>query len=395
MKPFLACACLVLVSGSLSAQSFGARNKAMGGTGVASSHYKDAGFTNPALLTRFSADSDVAVVLPFISFVGSDEDELVDGLEDFQDTLEQVQDFLDMGDPASANALRPTLAQQLQDLDGRSADILFDGGFSVAIPSDNLGIALVGRSYVDGQLFPAIDANDVTVILDPGSTSADLDNLGSEAVAVAAGILEVGLAVAHEFKLLGRPLSVGVTPKFQRIETYNYAISVQDFDDDDALDDFDDDVYRDDETIFNVDAGVAFEPIPTVTVGLAGRNLISDEFDTVVTNGRAFTYELDPAVTLGAAFSTGLFTVTADVDLTETSGFDGNDGSRFVRGGVELNAFNWGQLWGGYFHDLEDERTDLFSAGVGIAPFGVVHLDLVGLLGEDSAGAAFQLSVTL
>ncbi len=379
---------------TLAAQGSDARNRSMGGTGVASSHYSGAGFINPALLARASSDADIAIVLPYVGGFAADEDELIDRLEDFQDTLDRFQGFVDAMDFASANALRPTLAAQLQDLDNRRLDVELDAALSISIPSETFAIAVVARSYVDGQSFLEIDPADIALINDPGETDLDQD-LVSQARFIAAGILEVGVAVAHEFQILGLPVAVGVTPKFQQIETFNYSVNAQNFDDDDAFDDFDDDVFRDDDTTFNVDAGLALTPFPGFTFGLAASNMLSEKVDTVVTSGSAFTYQVEPSLTAGLAFSGLGFTVAADIDVTETERFDLDDATRYMRLGVEYDLAGWLQLRAGYFNDTGDTDAELYTGGVGIAPFDIVRLDLVGLIGDNSAGAAAQFSITL
>ncbi|MGX9309646.1 conjugal transfer protein TraF, partial [Pantoea ananatis] len=63
--------------------------------------------------------------------------------------------------------------------------------------------------------------------------------------------------------------------------------------------------------------------------------------------------------------------------------------------GAELNAWNWAQLRAGYRADMRNSDRSMFTAGVGISPFNVVHLDLTGMAGTDrSYGAAAQLSFT-
>ena len=62
--------------------------------------------------------------------------------------------------------------------------------------------------------------------------------------------------------------------------------------------------------------------------------------------------------------------------------------------GLEYDAFGWLQLRGGYSVDLEDTQPELLHVGLGFSPFGVVRIDIVGLLGEDSAGAGLQLFLT-
>ena len=370
----------------------------MGGVGVASSHHSTAAFTNPALLSHHGKNEDFALVLPYFEAISEDQDHLLDSLDAFQDTLTQIQTLLDLGDLDSilaANAMRPTLAQQLGDLDGRTLEGGLSTGISVSLPSEGFALAVMARAYVDGQAFPDIDDGDEAIILDPMSTSVDLENLASEGVVIGAGVVEVGLTSSYKFDVFGRPLSVGVTPKIQRIETFNYAASVSSFEDGNAFDDLTDDVYRRDEMTLNVDAGLAFEPIPFLTIGLAGQDLVSQEIDTVLTSGRMFTYELGPRLVGGVAFRSDWFTLAADVDLLVKKRFNRLDNTRFIRGGAEFDAFGWLKVRAGISHDLEGTRTDILSAGVGFAPFKVVNLDFVGLVGDNSAGAGITISLTL
>jgi len=377
------------------AQGSGARDRAMGGVGVASSHHSTAGFTNPALLSRAGKRDDFALVLPYFEAASEDQDQLRDALDAFQDTLDQVETLLEMGDFPGADALRPTLAQQLNELDGRTVEVGASTGIAVSLPSESLALAVIARAYVDAQAFPSIDPADTAVILDPLSTPTDLENLASEGVVIGTGVMEVGLTSSYAFELFGRPFSIGVTPKIQSIETFNYAAGISTFDGDNALDDLTDDTYRRDTMTVNVDAGVTFDPVPFLTIGIAGQDLVQQEIDTVMTSGRQFTYELGPRVVAGAAFRSEWLTVAADFDLLTKERFNRLDGTRFVRLGAELDAFGWLKVRAGVAHDLEETRTDVYSAGLGFAPFKTVNFDLVGAIGDNSAGAGVQLSLTL
>ena len=395
LRPLSAGLLLVAATLPLTAQSSGPRDRAMGGAGVASSKPFNAPFVNPALLTGASDALDVGLVVPFVEALGRDEDELVDAVEAFQDTLEQIQAFIDAGDFVSANNLRPTLANQLSGLDGRMLDVDADVGVSVVLPVEPVRLGVSFRSYVDGRAFPVVDPADIVTINDPMSTSADLDNLQSEAVLIAAGVAEVGFTAAFETSLVGLPLSIGVTPKFQSVETFNYARSVVDFEDDDAFSDFDDEIYRQSDENFNLDAGVSMNVTPMVTAGLALTNIFENSYDTVATGGRTFTYDIEPRATAGVALRGAGFTVTGDLDLTKTTRFAGVAESQFARVGAEYDLSGWLQLRAGFAHDLEDMQQDVLSAGLGISPFEVVRFDVVGLLGDNAYGAGFQLSVTL
>ena len=67
--------------------------------------------------------------------------------------------------------------------------------------------------------------------------------------------------------------ALGITPKIQTVETYNYSVGVVNFDEDDAFDDFD--------TNFEYSAGVGLRwlsPVGMVRLDLA-EPLSSDEDD--------------------------------------------------------------------------------------------------------------------
>lgn len=53
------------------------------------------------------------------------------------------------------------------------------------------------------------------------------------------------------------------------------------------------------------------------------------------------------------------------------------------------------QLRAGYRQNMASSEGSAFTAGIGISPFDVMHLDLTGLVGTDRTyGAVAQLRVT-
>ncbi|MCA8941793.1 MAG: conjugal transfer protein TraF [Planctomycetes bacterium] len=383
--------CLILagtVATTASAQYFEARNSAMGGTGTASSSYLAAPLANPALLARFGEDDGFGLRLPTIGASAADEDDLVDAISSFQDELETFQARLDAATvtPADRNAL----AASLQSLAGRTATANFGASFAIAIPNDTLSVALFGNTYGDARVFATIDPNDVTSI-QTATVSTDVDNLQSEGRVIGAAVSDLGISIAKSFDLGAAKLLLGASPKAQRVDSFNYSLNIDTFDEGD----FHDSQYRNDEVNFNADAGAAVIFGEGITVGVMARNLVSRDYQTVLTAGQQFSYEVKPVVTIGAAVELGALTLTADVDVTDTERFNLSDESRFVRGGLEVDLGDWVQLRRGAQLDTEDTTPDLFTAGLGISPFGVFRLDLAGMLGEDNTyGAVLQTSFT-
>ncbi|OOE79306.1 hypothetical protein BZG72_14000 [Salinivibrio sp. PR6] len=348
-----------------------ARGNAMGGVGVASGDYLSAGFHNPAL-AALDPDSAFGVLVPYLGAEVRDPDELVDGLDD-------VADAFDTND---ANQIE----QSLRAVQGDKAYLNAGAGAAVGIPTGSVSATLYTSGLIEGAVLPDIDTSDFGVTSNPNST----------ATIIAAGIGELGVALATNLELAGQRVAVGVTPKLQRITTYNYGVAVDDYD----TDDWDDSRYREEENTFNLDLGAVWQSGP-YRVGLAGKNLVSQDVDTVTSarTGHSFTYELEPQVTLGSAFVSDFVTLAADLDLNKKKGFKGtldvDDDTQFFRVGAEFDAFGHAQLRTGYRADLEDNVDNAFTLGLGLSPFGVANFDIAAsIIDSDSYGGSAQLAFT-
>ncbi len=399
MRPYLYPVLVVLAATSTAhAQYFEARNNGMGGVGAASSHYLAAGWANPALLTRCDESDDFGLLLPAVGGRAYDETGLVDDIDAFVDAFDAIE-----ANPAgTTQADLDNLADRLQALSGRKVNGEFGTGLVLAMPSKDFAWSLHAHSYADLQAFVDIDPNDITAIQGVGAGNP-LPALSSQARIVGVAVSEVGLSLAKRLELAGMALSIGVTPKYQRVDTYNYAVSADNFD----ADNFDDDQFRNDNGEFNLDAGVAFEPgiLPGVTVGLMVRNLRKLTYTTENILGTALNYEIGPQATLGVAWQLGALTLAADADILQLERFKNSDllaagqsaidDVRLLRLGAEIDVLGWLQLRGGYEYDMEDTLNGAISAGLGISPFEVVHIDIAGTYVEgESYGAVAQLALT-
>lgn len=144
-----------------------------------------------------------------------------------------------------------------------------------------------------------------------------------------------------------------------------------------------------------MDIGFAAQLTPEWTLGLTGQNLVSRDVDTREINGLKDTFQIRPQATAGTSWSNGFITVATDVDLTPASGFASDEKAQYAGVGAELNAWDWAQLRAGYRADMRNSDNNVFTAGIGISPFNVVHLDLTGMAGTDRTyGAAAQLTFT-
>ncbi|HAT6803892.1 TPA: conjugal transfer protein TraF [Citrobacter freundii] len=379
----------------------------MGGTGVASANYGSGVLINPALLAKSQPDDDITVIFPAIGGQISDKDNLRDKIDDVTDDVNQYRrsldniNPLDLFVPGSAGYRQVStaagdLADQLESLKGKTASAKAGGGLAVSIPNDVLAVAFVAKANARARVSSSIDQGDIDTLRGveavPSSILAvDPDNLKSKGFGRAAIVSDYGVAVARQFELGGVPVSVGVTPKLQKTWLYNYTVSIYDFN----SDDINSSRYRNDDTGFNMDAGLAADFGEHWAVGLSGQNLFSRDIDTKEVAGVRDTYQIRPLVTAGVAWQNDLLTLSADGDLTETKGFKSEENSQYVGVGAEVRPLDWLAVRAGYRADVKDNDSNVFTGGVGFAPFNRVHLDLMGLYGEDETwGAGAQVSVT-
>ncbi|EIW5901003.1 conjugal transfer protein TraF [Salmonella enterica] len=366
-----------------------ARNDAMGGTGVASSHYGTAALANPALLTHFGASDDFSLILPSVGAQVSDPDHLQNGVDDVKDAWDRYDNELSPGSAAD-------LKQQLLKFKNTHASAQASVGIVATVPNQVVPFALMVKSWGTASVDGKVSDHDLQYLNDVANgkiipTDADRDSLTSRAYGRAAVVSDVGISMAREFGTDGFKYSVGVTPKYQRVDLFNYNVTVQNYD----SHDFRSSDYRNTSTGFNADIGFATDLNANWTLGLVAQNIVPRSIDTKEVNGLKETFKIRPQATAGASWHNTLVTTALDVDLTPASGFTSDKKRQFASLGAEFNAWQWAQLRAGYRQNMATSEGSAFTAGIGISPFDVMHLDLTGLVGTDRTyGAVAQLSVT-
>ncbi|NYQ85760.1 conjugal transfer protein TraF, partial [Escherichia coli] len=112
-RTIIASAVLFSFNAAAATSYFEARNDAMGGTGVASSHYGVAPLANPALLTKHNSNDDFSLLLPSVGAQLSDPNDIANKADDIQDDWDAFDRAVDSNygvDQAAAN-----LKQRLQE----------------------------------------------------------------------------------------------------------------------------------------------------------------------------------------------------------------------------------------------------------------------------------------
>ncbi|EFS2881963.1 conjugal transfer protein TraF [Escherichia coli] len=390
-RTLIASAVLFSFNSTAATSYFEARNDAMGGTGVASSHYGVAPLANPALLTKSGAKDDFSLLLPSVGAQLSDPGNIRDNADKISDDWKAFDRAVDSQSGVTQAAAR--LKARLQDFRHTHSDAQVGASAVAALPGDTLAGALMLKSYgtvsVDGKVSDA-DLNYLESIASSGQ-SVDKDRLTSQAFARAALITDVGIALATELETAGQKWSLGFTPKFQRVDLFNYNVLVKNYD----SSDFKGDRYHNTKNGINADIGASMDLDDNWTLGLVAQNLIPRSIETKEVNGITETFRIRPQVTAGVSWHNDMFTTALDVDLTPASGFTSDSKRQFAAIGAEFNAWKWVQLRAGYRQNLASNDGSAFTAGVGVSPFDVVHFDLAGLAGTDNNyGAIAQLQFT-
>ena len=382
-------------AGAVSFGTFDPRSLGMGGTGVADGRAGDAAYYNPALLATQRASDDFSVDAPVAGAILADPDKLRDGVNTFQNNDNTTKFSNDIttfqNNPTQANADQAIATGQalLSDLQGLSDKALLleaNVGLSIAVPSRKLGVGVIvdGRALGGAEL--NVTANDINSIndaldklktLDPTVTDVT-QNFNSSVPIRAAVLAEAGVALAHDFTILGRDVSFGVTPKFVRVDTFDYDPTVQNASVTLSQG------HLTDNTI-NLDLGAAAHITDALKAGFVIKNIIPHDFTTAL----GHVISSNPQARAGVAYERKLYTLAMDIDLTNNDPTGLDAATQYLALGGEVDAWGWAQLRAGYRYNMQDNNTSAASVGVGISPFGV-HIDVAVIASSKLLGLAAQ-----
>lgn len=345
-----------------------ARGDGMGEVGTVSASYLTAPFYNPAIAAIYRRNDDLGMIAPGLGGQFSDENELLDQIDD-------IADLIDSSDPSAADAVRA--------VDGDSFNFELGAVAAVGIPNSYLAATLYGKVYAESFVTPRVDDSD------PANDSI--------VESLTFGLAEVGVSLARYSQVLNQHMSFGITPKLQKVYTYSYGASFENFDAEDIIDN------STTETLLNFDAGMLWFYGP-YRIGLAGKNLIGHEIDTkhsTVTAGSrtwdlSYQYSMKPLFTVGAGIVADYFTASIDYDLNEEKKFIGvDDDTQMLRAGVEFDLIRFIKLRAGYMHNMARETDDTLTAGVGLNLLKLLEVDVAAqYTNENSMGASVNFLAT-
>ncbi|MDW6004465.1 conjugal transfer protein TraF [Vibrio mangrovi] len=352
---------LVVSSGSMAASyAVEARGDAMGGTGVVSANYLTAPFYNPAIVAIYRRNDDAGMILPSFGLTYNDPDDISNTIDDISDLVKQVEG----GDLSRVGELQ----SQLDALDGGELKADIGGAVAIGIPNQYIAMNLFGKAYAETYITPSISTGGATTLDNAQNSTID---------AVSVAVTEVGLSLAKYQTFLGQHIAMGISPKLQRVYTYVYEASLQNYD----LSDID--ANSTGETIFNIDAGFLWFYGP-LRVGFAATNLVSRDITTkqVASSiaGKAdlqYDYQLRPLYTVGVGLIGDYASISVDYDLNEEERYTGfNDNTQMLRVGGEIDILRQLKLRAGYKKNLAYSNSDgTYTAGIGLSLLGLFELD--------------------
>ena len=370
---------IAVTSCQLSATEFDARSYAMGGVGVTTADYVTASFHNPAMAAKHDVRDDFGLLAPVLGIQFDDPDELFNDASNIYDVIANTNLSTD----------KAIVEAALTQLAGDKAYSEVGFGLVASVPTRYYSTNVFIKGYADAFLFADILDDDL---------NSD-SNIDSKMSVYAISVVEFGMTFARKFDTRYGGMHFGISPKYNIISTYNYS---------QTIDNFDPDKYKygasSDKKGFNLDLGMEVGLLYGLNAGAAVKNLIPQQVDLKPMNGSSASYNLHPVLTTGLSWRSDYATLAMDIDVNATQRYenvqslsgvsDDFDDTQMLRIGGELSLPSAMQLRAGYTKDLQGNKAQVFTAGIGLSPFKVFHLDLgVSYGGSNKFGLVAQTMV--
>lgn len=370
---------IAVTSCQLSATEFDARSYAMGGVGVTTADYVTASFHNPAMAAKHDVRDDFGLLAPVLGIQFDDPDELFNDASNIYDVIANTNLSTD----------KAIVEAALTQLAGDKAYSEVGFGLVASVPTRYYSTNVFIKGYADAFLFADILDDDL---------NSD-SNIDSKMSVYAISVVEFGMTFARKFDTRYGGMHFGISPKYNIISTYNYS---------QTIDNFDPDKYKygasSDKKGFNLDLGMEVGLLYGLNAGAAVKNLIPQQVDLKPMNGSSASYNLHPVLTTGLSWRSDYATLAMDIDVNATQRYenvqslsgvsDDFDDTQMLRIGGELSLPSAMQLRAGYTKDLQGNKAQVFTAGIGLSPFKVFHLDIgVSYGGSNKFGLVAQTMV--
>ncbi|MDR8525247.1 conjugal transfer protein TraF [Shewanella fidelis] len=359
--------------------------------GVAAAYIEGSAFVNPALLAlspqKNRSLEQTNIQRPDNHFPVSFDKNLLGQITPIQPVASLIGETHSKTESDLANSISLSLNQ----VSGRKTTANLTRFNNVSAIADlNLAIASFYREETD--VFTVTD-NAGSMSSRANKTSlnnielayTDMNDVSPVMPAVASRVADTGITLSLPLSIVNMPIAVGLSTKLQKIETYNYIANSNPFDNQDSnLGGFSD-MYRNDETHFNVDLGLAMQPITGLTLEVSGRNLIGKQLNVSELDWQPLSYQIQPLVKAGVTYDWQYLSLSTDIDLVEHKQFEQLDSTQFWRVDGEVRAFDWMSVRLGVRHDIKQQTTNIYSLGSGFSFGESFFLDFTGTYSKGNA----------
>ncbi len=408
---------LAATSSTTHAATFGTyepRALAMGGATVALATPQQAQFYNPALIALHNQRPEESragrLYLPVLAVQTSDA--LIELAELEQNNLVgRIQAAVDTFNTTPNRITAMNLREESADLDsaikaldGKNLPVETFAGVAIAEPGDSaggafyIGVRAIGggdaritdsdRELLDQYLetLDFIIAGEIGIPPHPelfdseGNLIDYTGDVDSTLSARGAIIMEWGLSAAGEFSLFGQPVALGITPKLMEVRVFQQTSSV--VRDLSSLSD------EESHLTGNLDLGLAMEHASGLRIGLAVKDVVSQDF--ITHEGEEIS--INPRARVGLAYVQPRYSVGLDLDLIDNKPVGFEAPVRELALGSEIKLARWARLRLGYRADLGRSHDDAVSFGLGLRLYRFL-VDVAYSRGSNHRGGALQLGV--
>ncbi len=270
-----------------------------------------------------------------------------------------------MGNPTNAQKLLNLAEEKLKDYGKITPQDAYNA-FSLLIQS--LGGAPLSPASVSSA---NISKSEVTGSIEDNKTSIAANGIS---------LIEVPLTYGHP---ISDSLAIGFNLKYIQANVFKTEkgdITLFNKDSSDIADELD--KYYKESSNFAVDAGILFQPVNWLKLGVVGKYLNSPEFD----DPKGGKIKVKPQARAGIALNPfETLTIAADIDLTENETTFPGYKSRNIGGGIEWDILKFLALRAGLYKNLAETDIDMvYTAGLGLNLW-LLRLDVAAAISSNKS----------
>ncbi len=249
-----------------------------------------------------------------------------------------------------------------------------------------------------------VGTNSNETIIENGQLADGADEVDLETTihVYGAAITDISLSFSRMFKIMEKDIAIGITPKLQKVDVFDFIAEVDGEDPDEPegspnkeidFDEVEFEDYHKEYSGMNLDIGAAhkFGYNNRWQGGLVIKNLMSKSYKSQ----RGQKVDIQPMMRAGLSYQNIDYFLkpkaSVDLDITENKATAFEDPTRYLALGGEIDLFRWIQLRAGYRTNLSGDDESIYTGGIGFSPF-MVHVDLAGWVNTSALEKEFGVA---